>query len=315
MSFDTLKREGPPARAVIPPGPQKRRRRPNNVPIWFLLPALLIYATAVLYPVLAGSVLAFTDWNGLSADRSFTGVDNLLRFFSDADAFGALGHQLLIALVFPIVQNIIGLLLAVALHSKIKSRFILRTLFFAPAVMTPIIIAFLWQYIYSTGGALNTLLDFLGLGAFKQSWLGNPEIALWMIICVIIWQFSGYSMVIFLAGLQAIPDELNEAVRIDGAGPVRAFFSVTLPLLAPAITINVILSTVTGLKIFDQVYAMTGGGPGNATQTLTGYQYLQAFTFGEFGYGTMIALVLAVIVSIVAAIQYKYLRRNEETAS
>jgi len=285
------------------------------VPIWFVLPALMVFAVVVLYPTVAGAYLAFTNWDGLSATKTFTGLTNFFAFLKDKNAIGSLGHQLLIAIVFPIVQNVIGLLLAVALDSKIKSRFVLRTLFFAPAVITPIIIAFLWQYIYSTNGALNSLFGAMGLGGLKRSWLGNPDLALWSIIAVVIWQFSGYAMVIYLAGLQAIPSDVFEASQMDGAGPFRNFFSITLPLLAPAMTINIILSTVMGLKLFDQVYAMTGGGPGNATQTLTGYQYVQAFTFGHFGYGTMIALILAIIVSIISAFQYRFLRRNEESAS
>ncbi|MBB5788741.1 carbohydrate ABC transporter permease [Jiangella mangrovi] len=291
------------------------RRRRSHVSLWFAVPALAVYAVVVLYPVASGVYLAFTDWNGLSATRAFTGLENLRTFLGDGDAMGALIHQLIIATVFPLIQNVVGLALAVALNSRIKSRYVLRTVFFAPAVMTPIIIAFLWQYIYSTDGTLNTVLGAVGLDGLRQSWLGDPDLALWSIIAVIIWQFTGYAMVIYLAGLQAIPGELLEAAQIDGAGRVTTFVRVVIPLLAPSITINVVLSTIMGLKIFDQVYAMTGGGPGNATQTLTGYQYQQAFTLGNFGYGTTVALVLAAIVSVVAALQYKVLRRNERAAS
>jgi raffinose/stachyose/melibiose transport system permease protein len=122
-------------------------------------------------------------------------------------------------------------------------------------------------------------------------------------------------MVIYLAGLQGVPKEILEAAEVDGASRFQSFFKVTFPLLAPSVTINIILSSVIGLKVFDQVYAMTGGGPGDATQTLTVYQYLRAFNYGEFGYGTAVALVLALIVSLVSALQYKFLRRNEEAAS
>ncbi|TCC50337.1 sugar ABC transporter permease [Kribbella pittospori] len=293
------------------PARPARRRAAQLPPWWLAVPALVVYACVVLYPVLSGAYLAFTDWDGLSSSRAFTGLTNVKTFFGDQEARGALVHQLTIAAVFTTVQNVIGLVLAVVLDTKIKSRYVLRTLFFAPAVMTPVIIAFLWQYIYSTDGALNTLLAGVGLDGLRQSWLGNPKLALWSIIVVIIWQFSGYAMVIYLAGLQGIPRELTEAAEIDGAGAASTFFQVKLPLLAPAVTINVVLSTIMGLKIFDQVYAMTGGGPGSATQTLTGYQYQQAFTVGKFGYGTMVALVLAAIVSVVGAIQYKVIRRHE----
>src|ERR1700754_1410558 len=312
--MDVKARQAPPPTALAPPR-SVRARRSMQVPLWYVTPALVVYLGVVLYPIASGGYLAFTDWDGLSAESAFTGLENFLTFLTDGEALGALGHQLLIATVFPLVQNIIGLLLAVALNSSIKSRYVLRTLFFAPAVMTPIIIAFLWQYIYSTDGALNSILSAIGLAELRQSWLGNPDLALWMILIVIIWQFSGYAMVIYLAGLQAVPEDIIEAAQVDGAGPVRRFFQIIMPLLAPAITINVVLSTIMGLKIFDQVYAMTGGGPGNATQTLTGYKYEQAFTFGDFGYGTMVALVLAVIVTVVAVVQYRFLRQKEEAAT
>jgi raffinose/stachyose/melibiose transport system permease protein len=286
-----------------------------RVPVWFVLPALALYILAMLYPLASGAVLAFTDWNGLSSGWNFTWFDNFVRVATDPSALRALGNQLLIAITFPILQNVAGLGLAVALNSRIKSRFVLRTIFFTPAVLTPVILAFLWQYIYSNNGTLNSVLDLVGLDALKQSWLGDPKLALWAIIIVITWQYTGYSMVIYLAGLQGVPKEILEAAEVDGASRFQSFFKVTFPLLAPSVTINIILSSVIGLKVFDQVYAMTGGGPGDATQTLTVYQYLRAFNYGEFGYGTAVALVLALIVSLVSALQYKFLRRNEEAAS
>lgn len=286
-----------------------------RVPFWFVLPALIFFGVAFVYPLFSGTLLAFSNWNGLSSEWELTGFENLQRFFEDDVARRALYNQLTLAIVFPILQNVAGLLLALALNTRIKSRFILRTIFFTPAVLTPVILAFLWQYIYSNNGALNRVLDSLGLETLKRSWLGDPDVALWAIIFVIAWQYTGYSMVIYLAGLQAVPGEILEAAEVDGASKFQIFWRVTLPMLAPSVTINVILSTVIGLKVFDQVYAMTGGGPGDATQILTVYQYLRAFNFGEFGYGTMIALVLAVIVSLITAAQYKFLRRNEEASS
>lgn len=294
--------------------PRKKARLKRRVPWWFALPAGIFFGIAFIYPLISGAFLAFTNWNGLSAEWEMTGLENLRRFFTDDVARTALFNQLTLAIVFPILQNVAGLLLALALNTKIKSRFILRTIFFTPAVLTPVILAFLWQYMYSNNGPINRVLDGLGLEFLQRSWLGDPDVALWAIIFVIAWQYTGYSMVIYLAGLQAVPNEVLEAAEVDGASRLRTFWHVTLPMLAPSVTINVILSTVIGLKVFDQVYAMTGGGPGDATQILTVYQYLRAFNYGEFGYGTMIALVLAVIVSLITAAQYKFLRRNEEAS-
>jgi raffinose/stachyose/melibiose transport system permease protein len=165
------------------------------------------------------------------------------------------------------------------------------------------------------GRCLNSLLSAIGLASWRQDWLGDPHLALWMVVLVVVWQFAGYSMVIFLAGLQSIPREIYEAAAIDGTGPVRRFWSVIRPLLAPAITINLMLSIIGGIKLFDQVYALTGGGPGHATDTISTLIYKDAFTLGEFGYSIALAVVLTVIVAITSAGQYGVLSRNERAAS
>ena len=144
---------------------------------------------------------------------------------------------------------------------------------------------------------INALLGFFGLDFLQQNWLGDPAVALWAIGLTVVWQYAGYSMVIFLAALQGIPKELEEAAAIDGAGRWQRFRHIVLPLIAPAMTINLTLSTIGGLKLFDQVFAITGGGPGYATETLSTLIYKQAFVFGQFGYSTAVALVLALLVA------------------
>ena len=283
-------------------------------PAWFLLPALALYAFVVLVPSVQGAGLAFTDWDGLSPSRDFVGLENFRQMLEDPAARGALRQTLIIAVAVTVVQNAIGLLLALGVHSRIKSRFVLRVLLFAPAVMTPVVTAALWKYMLAPEGALNGLFGALGLEGLQQNWLGDPDLALASVIGMIIWQFSGYSMVIFLAGLQAIPDEVHEAAAVDGAGPWRRFRSVVLPLLAPATTINLMLSIIGGLKLFDQVWVMTGGGPGNATETLSTLLYKNAFQFNEYGYSVAIAIVLTVFVAVISSGQYGLLRRQERSA-
>jgi len=175
--------------------------------------------------------------------------------------------------------------------------------------------AYLWRNLLGPDGAVNSLLAAVGLGSWQQDWLGDPQLALWSIVAVIVWQFSGYSMVIFLAGLQSVPQEIFEAAAMDGAGPARRFWSVTRPLLAPAFTVNLMLSIIGGIKLFDQVYALTGGGPGHATDTLSTLIYKDAFTLGEFGYSIALAVVLTAIVATVSTGQYVVLARNERAAS
>ncbi|MTV26702.1 sugar ABC transporter permease [Nitriliruptoraceae bacterium ZYF776] len=292
----------------------KPRRPRGTVPWWFVLPALLTYGFVVLWPSLQGAALAFTDWDGLSAVREFIGLDNFRFLLEDRTARGAVRQTILIAFAVTVVQNLIGLLLALGVNSTIKSRNVLRVVLFAPAVITPVITAFLWRYLLAPTGAINSALSAVGLDALRRDWLGDPNLALWSIIAVVCWQFAGLSMVIFLAGLQSIPDEIFEAAAVDGAGPVSRFWHVTRPMLAPAITINLVLSIIGGLKLFDQVWVMTGGGPGRATETLSTLLYKEAFQFGAFGYSVALALVLTVFVAVLASLQYGLLRRQEESS-
>ena len=284
-------------------------------PWWFAAPALLVYALVVLYPSLSGMVYAFTDWSGIG-DRSFTGLANFRELFRDDAARGALGNTLALTVAVVVVQNGIGLLLALGVHTRIRSRGVLRVVFFAPAVVSPVMVAVLWKYVYNPApdAGLNGVLGALGLGGLRQDWLGDPSLALWSVAGMVVWQFAGYSMVIFLAGLAGVPDELHEAAMIDGAGRFQRFRHVTWPLLAPALTINVMLSTIGGLKLFDQVYAATSGGPGHASETLSTVLFKEAFVFGNYGYSTAIALVLALFVAAVSLVQIHYLRGREVNA-
>jgi raffinose/stachyose/melibiose transport system permease protein len=280
----------------------------------FLLPALVAYTFVVLYPSAAGAYYAFTDWNGLDRTHSFVGLNNFRELLHDDQATSALKNTVLLAIAITFIQNGLGLLLALGVNANIKSRNFLRTLFFAPAVLTPIVVAYLWKYIYSPRGALNALLKLVGLDSLARGWLGDSSLALWAVAAVVIWQYAGYSMVIFLAGLQNVPQELYEAAEIDGAGPFWKFLHVTFPLIAPATTVNLVLSTIGGLKLFDHVFALTEGGPGYSTETLSTMIYDQGFTFGHFGYSTAVALVLTLIVSALALLQLSFWRSREVVA-
>jgi raffinose/stachyose/melibiose transport system permease protein len=297
-----------------PPATNTKRRRYRGFAHsvwWFVLPAAALYLFVVVYPSIRGSLYAFTDWDGLSPDPQWVGWDNFVRIWTDPAGATAIANTAIIAIAVTLIQNVVGLLIALGLNSLIKSRNILRVVIFAPVVITSIAVGFLWKNLLAPDGAINHALEAIGLGALQQNWLGNPATALWSVIMVVFWQFVGYSMVIFLAGLQGIPQEVLEAAAIDGAGPIRRFWSVVCPLLTPAITINVMLSLISGLKLFDQVLAMTGGGPGGATATISTLIYTNAFNLGRFGYGAALALVLSVFVAIAAIIQYRLLNRQE----
>ncbi|ADB35646.1 binding-protein-dependent transport systems inner membrane component [Kribbella flavida DSM 17836] len=306
----------PPAPPEAPPVRRVRRGGGLAPPWWFAVPALAVYALVMLYPSIAGAASAFTDWSGVGEQRSFVGLDNFQQLLQDDQALGALRSTLLLTVAIVVVQNGLGLLLALGVHTTIKSRMLLRVIFFAPVVVSPVMVSFLWKYVYNPApdAGLNAVLGALGLGSLRQDWLGDPSLAIWSVAFTVIWQCAGYSMVIFLAGLEGVPKELHESAMVDGAGTVARFRHITWPLLAPAVTINVMLSTVGGLTLFTQIIAMTNGGPGYATDTLSTVLYKQAFVFGKFGYSTAVALVLALFVAAVSFVQIAYLRSRETTA-
>lgn len=287
-----------------------RRRAHAGAPWLFAAPALVAFAAIIVLPSLAALAYSFTDWSGLGAAH-WVGLDNYSKTLSDDQASGSLRNTLTLTVVVVVAQNVLGLLLALALQQRFRGRNLLRIIFFAPVILSPVIIGYLWQYIYAPDGGLNRVLETLHLSALQATWLGDPGIALWAVAATVVWQFAGYAMIIYSAGLEGVPAELKEAAALDGAGRLQIFRDVTLPLLVPAITINVALSLITGLKLFDQVLAMTGGGPGFSTETLSTVIYKQGFVNGHLGYSAALAVELSVAVALLTTVQVLVLRRRE----
>ncbi|WP_344479248.1 sugar ABC transporter permease [Nonomuraea monospora] len=290
--------------------PARRRRVGVRAPWWFVVPAISIYLFIVVVPSANGALFSFTDWNGMRPDWSFVGLDNFTSVFSDRTALDALVNTLVLAASATVVQNVAGLLLALGVNSMVKSRYVLRVVFFAPVVLTPLVAGYVWSFLLSPNGAVNDALRAVGLGSLAHDWLGDPDTALYAVVLEIVWQFSGYSMVIYLAGLQAIPAEVLEAATIDGAGPWNKFRRVVLPLLNGAVVINVMLCLIGGLKQFDQVMAMTGGGPGTATETISTAIYKSAFSLGDFPFSIALAVVMTVVIAVLATVQFRLTQRK-----
>jgi raffinose/stachyose/melibiose transport system permease protein len=208
--------------------------------------------------------------------------------------------------------NAFGLLLALGLNRAVKSRHFLRVLFFAPVALSPIAVSYIWHWVFDTSGGLNEVLGDVGLASLQRAWLGDPSTALWTILVVLLWQFSGFAMVLYLAGLQSIPDDLYEATIVDGASAWFRLRKVVLPLLAPAITVSATMTLIIGLRVFDQVYALTDGGPAGASETIALQVYKQTFTAGRYGYGAALALIQTGLIAVVALLQLAFLRMNEQ---
>lgn len=291
--------------------PAKRRRTRSRVPLWFLLPGLLIYGGIVLVPSIIGASYSFTDASS-GFGGNFIGFQNFIAIFSDTATLGPLWQTLVMAFGVMVLQNVLGLAIAVALNSRIKSRNVLRVLFFMPFVISPLVAGYLWKYLLAPDGAVNQFLQAAGLGSLAQPWLGQPTLALWSLIIAVVWQFTGSSMVIYLAGLQSVPPEILEAAALDGAGGARRFWNVVRPFLFPALTVNLTLSLISGLRLYDQIIAMTNGGPGGSTDSISTVIYRTAFQFGQFGYGSALALVLTVLIIALSTLQYSALRKQAQ---
>jgi raffinose/stachyose/melibiose transport system permease protein len=274
------------------------------------LPGVFALFAFVLVPVVAGGVYAFTDWRGLG-DANWIGLDNFRAIFDDPMTRGALWHTLVFGGALVVITNVVGLALALGLNRTLKSRNLLRAVFFLPVILSPLAVSFVWQYILDPSGPANMLLGTLGLDGWQHAWLGDPSWALIAVLLVLVWQQSGLTMVIYLAGLQSIPDDLVEASAVDGASPLLRLRRITLPLLRPAFIIASTLTLIFGLRVFDQILGLTGGGPVGATETLATQVFKQSFADGRFGYGAALSIVLTLIIGTLALLQLVTLRRQE----
>ncbi|GLI43029.1 carbohydrate ABC transporter permease [Glycomyces algeriensis] len=279
-------------------------------PVWFLAPAVLLYLAIVLIPNGQGLFFSFTDWDGLGSTWAPVGIDNYRAVLSDPNSLQAILNTFMLTLIVTIGQNVIGLLLALGVNSRVKSRHLLRLVFFLPVVLTPIVAGYLWKYLLTPNGTLNGLLESTGLGAWRQNWLGDPEIVLYSICAAVIWQGAGYSMVIYLAGLQAVPAEALEAAAIDGAGAARRTWSITLPLINGAIVVNLLLCVIGNLKQFDTVFSMSEGGPSGASETMATIVYKTAFTYLEYPNALAQGAILTLLVGVIGFVQFRLTQRK-----
>jgi ABC-type sugar transport system permease subunit len=276
-----------------------------------VIPAIILFTVVVVLPIVANLFYSFTDWNGFTETFNFVGLDNIIRVFNDPANIRAAGNTLLFTGVNSVIQLSLGLGLAVALYGAGKLRSLIRLVIVLPIAVSGVVLGFLGTVIFDPrSGLLTAMSEFPGLGWLAQNWLGDPSLAMGAVIFMNLWQWTGFTMLIFLAGLSTVPSELLEAATIDGAGSWRRFAHVTWPLLAPAATINIVLTAIGGFKVFDVIYVLTKGGPGGATETIVSRAATQG-AFGQFGYSAATNLVLTVLVLIVSVALLAILRRRE----
>jgi raffinose/stachyose/melibiose transport system permease protein len=278
----------------------------------FMAPAVAVFAVFFVVPFLSGFYYSFTSWSGLGRAK-FVGWRNFKEFFTNANAFAALWRTLWMAAVVVVIQNAVALLFAVILDRDVKGKGFYKVIFFIPTVMSSIVVGYMWSFLFDPmNGAFNRLFGAVGWTALsKVNFLGDPRLAPWAVIFTLVWQYFGYNMVIYIAGLTSVPQEIKEAGVIDGTSGWQSFRHVTFPLIAQSLTVNVLVSIIGALKVFDHIFIMTGGGPGRATESLTLLVYKEGFGASRWGYGTAASTILFFIVLVISLILLRYLRKRE----
>ena len=297
---------GPPPAAAARARRPRRGRWGQRAEIAVLAgPALVVFLTFVIVPVLMAAYYGFFKWKGFGPPTDFVGFENYLTIFRDPEFLAALRHNGFIALM------------SLVLNRRMRGRAVVRVLVFVPYVVSVVIVGTGFSLMLSTTGAVNDLLEKIGLGFLAVDWLADPDVAIWTLLLIITWKYIGFAVILFLAGLQGIPDELGEAAAIDGASYWKAQRYVTLPLLGPTVRIWAFLSIIGSLQLFDLVYIIWGQYVASTagTSTMATYMVANGRNAGNYGYGSAVAVVLFLISLAVALVYQRYvLRRDTEGA-
>ncbi|MBC8081529.1 MAG: sugar ABC transporter permease [Gorillibacterium sp.] len=272
-------------------------------PQYFIMPAVVLYTILFMVPSFLGLLYSFTDWNAYNDHINFIGFDNFKDIFNTDESYlRFIWNTFYFAGITTLLKVVLGLSLALLLNQSLKTTNILRTLFYLPVTLSPLVIGLVFISIFDPKvGVLNDFLRLIGLNFLTRSWLTDINMAMNAVMSVEIWRMAGYCMIIFLAGLQTIPKDYYEAAEVDGAGRFSKFFNVTLPFLQPAIIINVVLNLIFGLKVFELIFVLTKGGPGDLTGVLN-TQVFSEFSSGRYGLATALNVIIMVLTLIVSLI-------------
>ncbi|MCJ8014246.1 sugar ABC transporter permease [Paenibacillus sp. KQZ6P-2] len=280
----------------------------------FVMPAFILYTILFILPVLGGLYYSFTNWSDMKPTISFIGLDNYKEiFFSSGSYLKSIYHTLSFTLYTVVFKLGIGLVLALLLNEGLKTKKVLRTVFFLPYMLSPLIIGIIFISILGPDGPLNMVLRFIGLDHLTHSWLTDKNFVLGSTMGVEIWRMAGWNMVIILAGLQTISKSYYEAAALDGAGRWKQFTQITIPFLIPTLMIATILNIIHGLRVFEIIYALTNGGPGDLTEVINTQVYKE-FSTGRYGMSNALSMV-AFIFTLMIAYLIKLVSSREEASS
>ena len=296
------------ALAVFQQGPCRRSRMQTVPYIILILPAFIIFTLGIVIPLILGFADSLTDWNGLNPAKPFVGLKNYLRMFQDPHMRATWLFTAKFTIFNTVIQNVCAILLAVILDSGIKLKKTFRTIFFIPCLISPVIVGFVWLKMY--GNVLPALCRALNLN-MNVMLFGSGETVLTGLLIANNWQWIGYWSLIYLAALQSIPASIYEAATIDGAGTLKKFFFITLPMLAPAVTVCVVGITIGSIKVYDLLVSSTNGGPGYASTSIILYIYNTAIGGRQYSYGSALSMVLVAVLFLIAAVQVGILKKRE----
>ena len=274
-----------------------------------VLPGMIIFTIGLIIPMFLSFYYSLTSWNGMTVEKPFIGLDNYVKLVSDPYARSAWWFTLRFTVWNTIIQNVAAIFMAVALDSGIKGQKIMRTIFFVPCLISAVVVGFVWLKLY--GNVLPALFKLMALKSSLAMLLGKEETVLSGLLIANNWQWIGYWMLIYLAALQSIPSDLYEAAKVDGANAVRQFVNITLPMLAPALTICIVGITTGSLKVYDLLVASTNGGPGRASTSIIYYTYSTAINGRQYGYGSALTISVVFALLLVAFLQVKVLKKRE----
>ena len=300
------------AAVALPPAPRRRRPtlgRSGRLEVAILVgPALLIFLAFVIFPVVMAAYYGFFSWQGYGPPTDFVGLRNYVTILQDPTFIQALTHNGVIVVMSLVLQGPAAILIALLLNRKLRGQSLIRVLIFVPYVISEVVVGTGWSLMLQGSGALNGFLEKIGLGALAQDWLANPDIAIYTLLGIITWKYIGFAVILFLAGLQGIPEELSEAAAIDGASFWQIQRRITLPLLAPTLRIWAFLSIIGSLQLFDLVYIVWGQYISSTagTSTMATYLVSNGRNAGNYGYGNAVAVVLFIISLIVALIYQRF---------
>jgi raffinose/stachyose/melibiose transport system permease protein len=299
---------------------RKPRRRDGISYAVYLVPSGALFVAIILVPFLMNIGFSLTAWDGIGKPR-WIGLANYTRLFSDGDFWASFEHNVALVIAMAIIPAAVGLVLAAALFDVIGKRFgprtasILRACIYLPQALPFAVAGIVWAWILAPeNGTLNEALKKTGLGSLREDWLGNPKLALYTVMGVMVWVQIGFPLIVFMAGLQRVDPTLYEAAEIDGASWWRRFWYITIPQIRPELYVVLLFCTVAALKSFDKVYILTNGGPGNATRVPAYYSWQNFFQKTQVGYGAAIATVLTLIIVLLTAVFLRRQNRSEGTA-